>query len=442
MHPNILFITIDNIRADKFNESSSTYIPNLNSLSQNGVFFSQAISGSDNTIISLSNIFTGNYSTKTGIKTYNFSKNVPTFFNDLKNYGYHTFCCLPDLKFLQQIASNFDDSIIYPYVDRYSYAGLFGGIGDKIIKKLKTNTKEPWIFYTHLMDAKPPAQIPEEFDKTQYGKMKSDRILSAIDLWIGKIVNQLDLTKTLVIISSDHGNFIPIDDKGLNTMPKNLQKMLNITKKLSFVRNNGTMLILLLRKIVHFFKKRKLKDLDKYETRSFKTRTKTELFDELIRIPLIFSGFGIKSNDVSSLVRHVDIFPTIFDIIGIPLKNKYHGRSLLPLIKGNKIEEIPAFIENAVVIENDGKIKGDGNQMLKKEVNFIGIRTSRWKYQRPGHKNDLISLYDLKNDPKELENLAASLPEKVLEMEKALKKILDDTYEKDRIRSILNKNFF
>jgi arylsulfatase A-like enzyme len=442
LQPNILFITIDNIRADKFNEHSSSYTPNLDSLSKNGVFFRQAISGSDGTTISLSNIFTGNYSIKTGIKTYYFDKNIPTFFDDLKNSGYYTSCCIPDIKFLKQIFLNFDDSIIYPYVNRDLYVGLFGGIGDEIIEKLKTNSKKPWIFYTHLMDAKPPEQIPEEFDNIKYGKMKSDRILSAIDFWIGKIINELDLTKTLVIISSDHGNFIPVDDKALNGMPKNMHKILNITKNFSFVKNNGDMLNLFLRKILRFFNKRKLQDLNDLEKRSFKTRTKTELFDELIRIPLIFSGFEIKQNDILSLVRQIDIFPTIFDIVGLPLKNNCHGRSLLSLIQGKKIEELPAFIENAVLIENFDHLKSNTNEIMKKEGNFIGIRTSEWKYQRSRYEHEQISLYNLENDPNELVNLADSLPDKIIEMEKELNLIIADSHEKDRIRSILSKKKF
>ena len=66
-----------------------------------------------------------------------------------------------------------------------------------------------------------------------------------------------------------------------------------------------------------------------YELRSLKNRGKSELFDETIRVPLIFSGFGIKKNVVcNDLVRHVDIFPTITEIIDLKIpETSYDGRS-------------------------------------------------------------------------------------------------------------------
>lgn len=434
--PNILFITLDNVRADKFNSSSSIKTPNLDKLIENGIFFEQAISGSDGTIISLSNIFTGNYSIKTGIKTYHFDKHIHTFFDDLQNNGYYTVCCIPDILFLKQISSKFDDSIVYSYVNRDSYLTLFGGIGDKIVEKLKSVPNEPWIFYMHLMDAKPPVIIPKEFDDAKYGKTKSDRIISAIDYWIGQIMHEIDVTKTIVVVSSDHGNFIPFNEKGLNSMPTFIQNQINKIKKFSFFQKNGIMFYLILRKFIGLNNRRKLKNLDKILMRSFETRTKTQLFDELIRIPLLFSGFGINPNRITALVRQVDIFPTLFDLIGLSFSKNCNGRKLLPLLNGKKLEEVPAFIENAVLIEHNSK-------MSKKEGSLIGIRTSMWKYQRSRYdKNSNVSLYNVMDDPYELKNLSESHHDKIIEMEEQLHSILTDSSEKNKIRSILNSKKF
>ena len=50
------------------------------------------------------------------------------------------------------------------------------------------------------------------------------------------------------------------------------------------------------------------------------------LYDDLIKVPLIFSGVNIPSNKkITQQVRHVDIFPTIEDLISLPKKNDIHG---------------------------------------------------------------------------------------------------------------------
>lgn len=430
MFPNILFITIDNIRADKFNKNSSCKIPALTNLINNGVIFRQAISGSDGTAIGLSNIFTGNYSIRSGTKTYTFKKNFFTYFDELQKNGFHTYCCIPDLQYLKHVTSKFNDIEIYPYVDRSLYTDLFNGLGSKILQKLKSSRKQPWLIYTHLMDAKPPFTLPTEFDQEKYGETKTDRILSAIDFWIEKFMHEIDLTNTLVIISSDHGNFIPDDEKGLNYMPTRLTNVLKSGKNIPIPNSIKDRLYVTARKVSRFSNKENLRNLDQYKMRSFETRTKTELFDELIRIPLIFSGIGIKSNDISDQVRQIDIFPTIFDLIGLKSINEVQGRSLLSLLKGKTMDELPAFIENSILIEKNAA----GS---KKEGNFIGIRTSNFKYQRSRNSKDrFVSLYNLVNDPKELKNLAEKSSEnaqKLYEMEQILHDIISEDNKKTSI---------
>lgn len=432
MFPNILLLTIDNVRADKFNDNKSCLIPHLENLIRNGVYFDHAISGADGTTISLANIFTGCYSLRTEISTYFFNTNTETFFDVLKQNNYHTYCCIPDLQFLIKTTMNFDGKIIYPYVNRDLYVGLFGGIGNQIIEQLKSKEmKEPWSFFIHLMDAKPPITIPEEFNNMNYGNMKSDKILSAIDFWIGKILHEVNLENTLIVISSDHGNFIPITDESLDKIPKNIHKLIRKCKNIKFLEKLGFRVFLFLRYMLKKIRKNKLQNLSSYESRSFSTRTKTELFDELIRVPLIFSGYNVTQHKkISHLVRQVDIFPTIMTLLNISLNKNIDGRSLYPLIQGKNLKEIPAYIENASL-----------NTMNLGER--IGVRTSEYKYQRNRFdptKN--ISLYNLKNDLLEEKNIANDHKDIVESMEQILLTIINDKSiqnEKTNLKQLLSK---
>ena len=115
---------------------------------------------------------------------------------------------------------------------------------------------------------------------------------------------------------------------------------------------------------------------------------------------------------ISQQVSCVDIFPTIFEIVGINYTQKIDGRSLVPLFKDMKFEEKPIYLHTTphVKITSDDK---------------VGLRTSEFKYFRlvDGIQDENVEdayLYDLKNDPFENNNLAKNNPNKVKEMESIL----------------------
>ena len=141
----------------------------------------------------------------------------------------------------------------------------------------------------------------------------------------------------------------------------------------------------------------------------------TDLYDDKFVVPLIFSGYNIPSNKiVNQQIQSVDIFPTIVDIIGLSNPNYgKRGTSLVPLMEGKQVQEIPAFLESAT------------NSTRSSDSNVIGIRTSNFKYFRD--RNDSVKnvhLYDLKNDPLEEKNIAKNNKDVVTEMEKQLIEIL------------------
>ncbi|HHV97376.1 MAG TPA: sulfatase-like hydrolase/transferase [Clostridiaceae bacterium] len=135
----------------------------------------------------------------------------------------------------------------------------------------------------------------------------------------------------------------------------------------------------------------------------FKTRNdeyKRSCHESSIRIPTalygsVFTGGG----RVQELVSLVDMAPTLLDAAGIPVPQEMQGRSILPLIRGDR----SGWPEEVFI------------QISESQVGRA-VRTHRWKYgvTAPGKnpKNDMYSevyeeqyLYDLKADPYELKNL-------------------------------------
>lgn len=432
MKSNIIFLTIDSFRGDKcVGDAKSSITPNLDKLIENGIYFSQAISSSDQTGTSLASIFTGNSPSKTGLNQVNFSSNIKTFIDLLKNNEYKIFSFIPDTPFFVDLVSKSDESIHYPFENKELWKPLNDGLGNQLVEFLsKDKFKNPWFMYIHLMDIRPPFLVPNGFETEKFGKTKYDQLVSSIDYWIGKIIEKINFEDTLLIITSDHGEYIPVTGENISEIPKIQKAIRKGTKSVPFLEKVGLKTILNLRFAAQTYKKEILKrTLTPYEMRSFNTRAGIELFDELIKVPLIFFGKNINvQKNISDQVRHVDIFPTILDIIGMGENEETDGRSLKSLIDGKEMNEVPAYIEVGI---NLAQImdKKDKRGLAK----VIGLRTSNFKYIRSRDepaKN--TRLFNLKNDPTEETNLADIEIETRKVMENKLQEIIKNSKMSER----------
>ncbi|RZD39333.1 MAG: hypothetical protein CXT78_13945, partial [Thaumarchaeota archaeon] len=139
------------------------------------------------------------------------------------------------------------------------------------------------------------------------------------------------------------------------------------------------------------------------------------LYDELIRVPLLFLGKDVPSGKIfTQQVSTRDIFPTITEILQLDENIKTDGRSLYSVIKGTgENEEEPLFIQSSFPME-------------KENGYLVGIRTSEYKYNRSiDNPTKNVFLYDLQKDPKEEENIANQQQNMVDKYEKILKKYLN-----------------
>ena len=414
MKPNIILLTIDSLRADRtFGKSKSSITPNLDSLISNGTCFKQAICTVDQTGLSLGSLFTSLYPFKSGISYFNFDHDVPNFFKVLKKEGYELNSFVRDISFFQKTTKNFDKNEHYVYDKREDWTQLVG-FGDQILEKLEQMDK-PWFYFIHLMDLRPPYYLPPEFDKEEFGYTGYDRMLSYIDTWIGKFLEKIDLEKTIFVLSSDHGDYISVLNEDLNEIK--IPKLFKKTKKIIPSAISDPILFKLQRTRKSIELKKRKKTMTQEQFRTLQDRNDEFLFDELVRIPLIFAGCGIPSNlMIKQQVRHVDIFPTLCELIGISSDlNEINGRSLVPPLNKKALIEEPAYIES-------------GSVSAKKLGKVIGIRTSNYKYLRS--RRDVtkdVTLYDLKNDPNETKNIASLNPQIIEEMEGILQKITTDS---------------
>ena len=136
-------------------------------------------------------------------------------------------------------------------------------------------------------------------------------------------------------------------------------------------------------------------------------------YDYTIKTFCYIKSPDIEPKTISQQVRHIDYMPTILEMLGISLSKiseNLDGISLVPLIKGNVMNEQIAYSETGNPLNNKAP---------PKEPNTHSIRTSNWKLIYNAHNNSK-ELYDLKTDSEENNNLIG----KDLEIEEILWKSL------------------
>ena len=137
------------------------------------------------------------------------------------------------------------------------------------------------------------------------------------------------------------------------------------------------------------------------------------VYNSTMRVPLIlWAPEQLKGgNRISSLARTIDILPTVLELLGVEAPPEIDGQSLLPLIEdtGNP-EDRSAY----------GEATRFAATFSLPTLRFL--RKGNWKYI---HKTN-PELYNLKEDPNELTNLASRHPERVLEMREELEALLTD----------------
>jgi len=126
------------------------------------------------------------------------------------------------------------------------------------------------------------------------------------------------------------------------------------------------------------------------------------LYEQVTHVPLIIKERGQMSGKVvSGLVEQIDIPATILDIAKISVPPWMEGRSLVPLMRGEELESLPAFSMN---FEQN---RSRGNQITKGSV---AVWEGDYKLINYLNKNEYL-LFNMRSDPDELDNLIKKEPE-------------------------------
>lgn len=128
------------------------------------------------------------------------------------------------------------------------------------------------------------------------------------------------------------------------------------------------------------------------------------LYDELLHIPLIFWGAGLKPGVVESQVSMIDMVPTLAEMLGIEPNPVWRGKSFYPVLKdpSYQIQPKPIFAEGTRRPEEMKAIRSNEYKLI------VGKLTGKKQ------------LFNLKDDPAEQKNIWDENPELAQELEEEL----------------------
>lgn len=142
---------------------------------------------------------------------------------------------------------------------------------------------------------------------------------------------------------------------------------------------------------------------------------KRQAYEESWRVPLLAWSPGMipAGSKVDELVQNIDIAPTVLELAGLAAPEYMPGRSFVPLVKGEKVGEW----RDKIFYEYYWEFA------YPQTPTVHAVRTDKYKFIRYHGIWDANELYDLENDPWEMNNLIRSP-----EHQEIIQEMLDDLW--------------
>ena len=307
---NVLLITIDTLRADRLScyAAGHAATPAIDALAARGVLFARAFAHNPTTLPSHANILSGMTPLFHGVSENSKSKfppDCPTMAGDLKARGYATGAFIGafplDSRFgLERGFDVYDDTFPSHPAPGAAFKERRAAEVTKAAGAWLARQPGKWFCWIHLWDPHAPYAPPEPF-LTQHRDDPYSGEVAYVDAELGALFGELEtrqlMAKTLVILTADHGE--SLGEHGEMTH--------------SYFAYNST-----------------------------------------LHVPLIIAGPGISPRRVAVNVAHVDILPTVCELLGIKPRPVLQGRSLVALMKTGRGADRTLYFESLEPYLNKG----------------------------------------------------------------------------------------
>jgi len=387
---NVVLITLDTCRADHMSlygyERETT--PNIDAFATHAVVFDRARSQSASTAPALSSLMTSQYVHHHGVLDtfgYVLADEAVTLAERLQAEGLRTaaFTGIGVLMPNRGLAQGFDE---YSFT-RYNFKEYWkpaDRLTDEALAWLETNHDAPFFLWVHYFEPhKPHTGVPDEYLQRFVGEPPEHRLVAAagledgerervaaridrydgalayVDQHVGRLLRRVGelgvLKNSIVVLSADHGE--SLGEHGLDG---------------------------------HRF----------------------ELYEQLVRVPLVVAAPGLQPGRVSQDVEHIDVLPTVLARMELAATGREEG-GVLPVTGGSSGEPREVFSETWTPAGHKAMIS-DG----------------RWKliFSRGVDDAARFELYDLDDDPDELDERTGAEPARAAELRARLESWMQDRF--------------
>ena len=336
---NVLLVTIDTLRADHVGAygADGEITPNIDALAHEGLRFDRTYAHVPLTLPSHTTLMTASYPPRNGVRdngTFRLGDRSPTLAAVLEAAGYRTGAFVGafilDARFgLNRGFQVYDDRMMGSSADlevvqrtaeqvlapAYDWITSTPAPSTPAPSTPAPSTQHPWFAWVHLYDPHEPYAPPEPY-RTRYASEPYDGEIAytdaALGLFIGRLRAAHALDRTLVVITSDHGESLGEHGE----------------------RTHGLF-----------------------------------AYDATLRVPLVmWAPDHIRSGAFDHTMRLVDVAPTVLDLLGLPALAGVDGRSVRPFVSGERPFDSPgSYFEalNANLTRNWAPLTGLVRQQLK-----------------------------------------------------------------------------
>jgi arylsulfatase A-like enzyme len=391
----VVLIVIDTLRADHMGAygHSRPTSPHFDRWAQRGALYERAFASSPWTLPSFGAIYTGRYPShhragqilERELFKRKFAKldaSVPTLAQILVEHGYATAAVVtnPFLHPTFGIARGIES---YDYVrGGNAKARRADEVVDRALDWLDQREERPFLLVAHIIDPHlsydPPESVRGRFSGNYSGQLELP-----MDLF-------LQIRAGLVPLDEADRRFIEAAyDEELLFVDEQVGRLLDEIETRGLLR--ATLVALTSDHGEEIF------DHDGFEHGHSE-------YQELLHVPLVFWGPGIRAGRIRAPVSHVDLLPTLLEALDLPVPSGLPGVSLWP----NLIAAQP-LPDRALLAE--GTLYGPERKAL--------VRWP-WKLIEASEGEDPM-LFDLANDPAETRDLASAHPQRLGELLRELR---------------------
>lgn len=298
---NLLLITVDTLRADKLGcYGGRVKTPHIDDLASRAILFQRAFAHNPMTLPSHANILLGTTPLHHGVHD-NVNFVIPdenlTLAEHLKRFGYATGAVIGafplDARFgLSQGFDFYEDDFKAKGAPKQAPGERTADRVSRICMNWLEERQSPWFLWMHLFDPHFPYQPPEPY-RSRYPNKPYDGEVAYIDAVLGDFFAMLkarDMWQgTMIVLTSDHGESLGWHGEKTHGM---------------------------------------------------------FAYNATLHVPLIISLPGLRPRAVRQHACHIDIFPTVCDLLEVPIPAEKQGISLRPALLGKKTPDRSIYFES------------------------------------------------------------------------------------------------